>query len=327
MRRSKPVKPLGQLLQRFPPRKGNDVPPQPSYPTLQNPPIRLVNPNGKANVVRLGLPQTPGRDLYHLLLTIPWIGFLSLISLLYIAINVVFACLYLAGGDGIANAQPGSFGDAFFFSVQTMASIGYGAMHPKTTYTNLIVTLESLVGLLWIAMATGLMFARFSRPTARVLFSNVAVILPRNGVLTLMFRTANRRQNQIFDAQMQLTLVRNEWDEEGKLMRRFYDLKLVRSQTPIFFLTWTAMHLIEPSSPLYGITAETLAEMEAELIVTVTGFDETFSQTIHARHSFIANEIFWNMRLVDILARTDDGKRVVDFSRFHSVEPLPEQNP
>ncbi|HLO51785.1 MAG TPA: ion channel [Kamptonema sp.] len=286
--------------------------------------MRLVGHNGKLNVniVRLGSSRLGFRDLYHWLQTLSWFGFFGLISLLYIISNALFALAYLAGGDCIANAQPGEFKDAFFFSVQTMATIGYGAMYPRTSYANIIVAVEALFGLLGVAMVTGLAFARFSRPTARVLFSRIAIITLQNGLPTLMYRTANQRYNQILEAQQRVTLVRDEITAEGQFMRRFYDLHLVRSRTPIFALTWTVMHVIDENSPLYGMTAEDLVTHQVELVVTMTGIDETVSQTIHARHSYVPEEILWNMRFVDILSKAPDGKRSIDYNRFHDVIPL-----
>jgi inward rectifier potassium channel len=265
-------------------------------------------------------------DLYHLLLTISWPGLLGLIGLLFVAANVLFALAYIVGGDCIENARPGSFLDAFFFSVQTMATIGYGAMYPRTIYANIMVMIEVLVGLLGFAMATGLMFAKFSRPTARVLFSNVAVVTLFNRVPTLMFRMANKRFNQILEAQVQMNLVRNETTAEGQFMRRFHDLRLVRSRTPIFSLTWTAMHTIDEMSPLYGATADSLAKAEAEIVITLTGIDETVSQTIYARHSFVSQKILWNMRFVDILSNTQDRRISIDYTRFHDVIPDSKQD-
>ncbi|NER52105.1 MAG: ATP-sensitive inward rectifier potassium channel 10, partial [Symploca sp. SIO1A3] len=222
----------------------------------------------------------------------------------------------------LENASPGSFADAFFFSVQTMASIGYGVMHPRTDYANFIVTIEALVGLMALAMSTGLMFARFSLPTAKVIFSNVAVITPYNGVPTLIFRTANKRRNRILEAQVGVSLLRDEITKEGDFMRRFYDLKLVRNQTPIFALTWTVMHTIDESSPLYGATPESLVDNNSEIVMILTGLDETVSQTIHARHSYIESEIFWNHRFVDIFSRTRNGRPLIDYTRFHDVEVI-----
>jgi inward rectifier potassium channel len=282
---------------------------------------RLVSRKGQftLNVVRLGLPRLHLADLYHSLLTLSWPRFFILIWLSYTVTNALFALAYLAGGDCIANARPGSFKDAFYFSVQTMATIGYGAMYPRTDYANTIVSIQALFGLWGVAMVTGLAFARFSRPTARVIFSRVAVITPFNGVPTLMYRTANQRYNQILEAQQRATLIRDEVTSEGEFMRRFYDLQLVRSQSPIFALTWTVMHVIDENSPLYKLTAKDLVEQQAEIVITLTGIDETVSQTIHARHSFVASEVLWDMRFVDIISRTPEGKRVVDYTRFHEV--------
>lgn len=278
--------------------------------------------NRRHDIVRKGVAQYRWRDPYHFLLTITWPRFFALTGFCYIATNALFALLYLAGGDAIKNARPGSFLDAFFFSVQTMATIGYGAIYPQTDYANMLVSIEALVGLMGVATATGLMFARFSRPTARVLFSRVAVVAPHNGVPTLMLRVANERRNQILEAQIGLSLLRDEVTQEGQYIRRFYDLKLLRSQTRIFALSWTVMHEIDESSPLYGATPELLAEAETDIVATLTGIDETASQTVHARHYYVTDEILWNMRFVDIFSRKPDGRRLLDFTRFHDVTPL-----
>ena len=291
----------------------------------KSPELRFIKRQGRSNVVSLGGSSCWG-NLYHFLLTISWWRFLALISVAYVAINTLFALLYLAGGNGIENARPGNFGDAFFFSVQTMASIGYGAMYPKTSYANTLVVIEALVGLLIMAVATGLIFARFSLPVAKVMFSHVAVIAPYDGVPTLMFRAANQRGNYILEAQIKVSLVRNEITNEGNFMRRFYDLELVRSQSPLFSLTWTVMHPIDENSPLYNKTPESLTEEGGELIVTLTGIDETISQTVHSRYSYISSEILWNMRFVDILSITQDSKRVVNMSKFHDVLPVEERH-
>src|SRR5919199_2025334 len=278
--------------------------------------------NRRFDVVRKGMSHSHWHDPYHLLLMLDWPQFFGLTAISYIATNALFALLYLAGGDCIKGARPGSFLDTFSFSVQTMATIGYGAMYPQTDYANLLVSIEALVGLLGVAMATGLMFARFSRPTARVLFSRVAVITPHNGLPTLMLRVANERRNQILEAQIGLSLLRDEVTAEGQFIRRFYDLKLVRSQTRIFAFSWLVMHEIDESSPLYGATPESLEKVQTDIVVTLTGIDETVSQTVHARHYYITDEILWNMRFVDIFSKKPDGRRVLDFNRFHDVTPL-----
>jgi len=280
--------------------------------------------DGKFEIMGMGIWYYYWRDPYHLLLTIPWPGFLILICLSYITINALFAIAYLLGGDCIANARPGSFLDVFFFSVQTLASIGYGAMYPKTTYANIIVTIEAMIGLVGIAVMTGLAFARFSRPTARVMFSRVAVITPHDTKPTLMFRTANQRRNMILEAQLRVYLMRDEVTAEGQFMRRIYDLKLLRNQTPSFSLSWSVVHVIDEFSPLYGMTAESLIQTNSILMISLSGIDETVTQVVYARHSYSAHEILWNNRFVDIFHETPDGHRYIDYNRFHDVLPLDE---
>lgn len=275
-------------------------------------------------IERIGDPHSYWDDIYHLLLTMPWPAFVSLACLLYLLVNALFALGYSVSG-GIATVgenEPEYFLELFFFSVQTMASIGYGAMYPTNLYAHSLVVIEALVSLFFIATTTGLVFARFSLPTARILFSNVAVIAPFNGVPTLMFRTANKRKNYILEAQLWVTLVRDEYNDEGDFMRRFYDIPLVRSHTPVFSLSWTAMHQILPGGLLDGDTAKTLMQDRAEIIVTLTGLDETLAQTIHARHTFTAENIFWDHRFADILLTGQHGRRIIDFTQFHITHPI-----
>lgn len=273
-------------------------------------------------MVGLGAWYSYWRDPYHLMLTIPWPGFIAITSGLYLLGNALFALAYLAGGDAIVNAEPGSFQDAFFFSVQTLASIGYGAMHPANLYADILVTLEALTGLLGVAVLTGLAFARFSRPTARVMFSQVAVITQFEGIPTLMFRAANERRNQISEAQLRVYIMRDEVSAEGQRLRRFHQLRRLRDQTPSFLLTWTAMHPIEPDSPLYGSTEASLQRHNATLAISFSGLDETVAQTIHARYSYAAPEIRWNSRFKDIFQYTDEGDRYIDYSNFHQTIPI-----
>ncbi|HYL31856.1 MAG TPA: ion channel [Stellaceae bacterium] len=259
-------------------------------------------------------------DIYHSLLTVSWAGFFGLLTAAYALFNVVFALLYLVQGGAIANAKSGSFADAFFFSVQTMATIGYGDMHPATFYANAVVTVEVLLGMTGFALATGLIFARFSRPTARVMFSDVAVVSRYDGVPTLMFRAANQRRNRILEASVNVMLVRNEVTAEGQVMRRFYDLKVARRHNPTFVLTWTVMHPIDETSPLHDASAATLREQEAEIVASIGGLDESFAQTIHARKSYQPEDIRWGWRLTDIIGRTSEGRLTIDYDRFHDAE-------
>ncbi len=283
---------------------------------------RIVTPDGRFDIARLGVSGTPWSDLYHWMLVQSTPVFFGIVGLVYLLTNAGFAVAYLLGDDPIANARPGSFADAFFFSVQTMASIGYGAMYPQTPYANMIVTVEALVGVMGLAIATGLIFARFSRPTAKIMFSDVAVIAPYDGVPTFMFRCANQRRNRILEAQVTVTLVRNEITHEGRSMRRFYDLPLVRSQSPIFALSWTVMHPLVPGSPLYDYDLFRHEDADVELIVTLTGLDETFSQTIHARHSYIPAEVIENMQFCDLFTHTKSGQFAIDYAQFHEVMPV-----
>lgn len=286
--------------------------------------VRVVirSQNGRFFTPGMGKWHSYWRDPYHLLLAIPWIGFVSITALLYLTINIIFALAYLRGSDNIANAQPGSFLDAFFFSVQTFASIGYGAMYPQTTYANTCVTLEALTSLVSIAMLTGLAFARFSHPTTRVLFSRVAVITNHEEVPTLTFRAANQRHNHILEAQLRVYLIREEVTTEGNFLLKIHDLELVRSRSPSFMASWMVMHPISESSPLYSMTAASLLATKSIITVSLSGLDETLAQMVHARHLYTAEEILWNRKFVDILHRTSDGQRYIDYSYFHEVEEV-----
>jgi inward rectifier potassium channel len=262
-------------------------------------------------------------DIYHWLLRIRWFPFLGIVVGTYIGINFLFSLLYLfLTNNGIANARPGSLIDTFFFSVQTLSTVGYGSMYPQTLPAQILSGIEILLGVLLMALLTGIMFARFSRPTARVMFSRVAVVCSYNGVPTLMFRAANRRDSQILEATVRMTLLKTEISAEGQLMRRFYDMPLVRSTTPVFALSWLVMHSIDESSPLYHLSREELQKADAELWVTMTGIDETFSQTIYSRYAYSLDEIFWNSRFVDIFSIREDGSRFLDLRFFHEITPV-----
>lgn len=272
---------------------------------------------GRASYV--GLPRDGWRDAYHWLLTIPLGQFFVVMALAYLAINAIFALLYMVDPNGVANARPGEFTDHFFFSVQTLAGIGYGAMFPRSLWANGLVTLEAFVGLFNLAVATGLLFARISRPTARIMFSNIAVVAPFDGSPALMFRAANRRRNLVVEAEVSLSLVRDVVTAEGITMRRFFDLTTTRARSPLFFLTWQVIHPIDPASPLYGETAASLTRQRAEILVVMKGLDETFVSTIHARTSYVPEQIVWGRRLADIFIERD-GMRTIDFRKFHQAE-------
>ena len=286
----------------------------------QSRPTRLPI-NGRAStILRVGLRQPWHGDLYHRALTLSWPRFFAVAAVIYLVANAGFALAYLAVPGSISNAQPGSFLDAFFFSVQTFGTIGYGVMAPANIWANSVMTAETLTGIMLVAMTTGVMFARVSRPTARVLFSKIAVVTSYDGVPTLMVRMGNERLSQIVQAEVRISLVRNETNREGHSMRRFHDLKLERDRTPVFAMSFQGMHRMDASSPLFGTAIADLIAMEAELIVSVSGMDETMGATVHARASYLPSEVRYGHRYVDIFGMTPDGRRAIDYRRFHDTE-------
>jgi inward rectifier potassium channel len=268
--------------------------------------------------VIIGQDGSRWTDFYQYMLSAPWWLFLSALAVAYFAVNGIFALLYMLDPAGVEGVRPGSFRDAYFFSMQTLGVLNAN-MSPKDLYTDTIVTLESFFSVLNVAIATGAVFARVARPTSRVLFSRYAVVTMFEGMPTLMFRVANQRGNQVLEASITLTLARQVKTREGIVMRRFNELTLVRPRSPLFALSWTVMHRVDETSPLYGTTKEALLEDLAELIVVMSGTDETYAATIHARHSYLPHEIHWNKRFADIIAVRGDGRRTVDLRRFHDL--------
>jgi inward rectifier potassium channel len=268
-----------------------------------------------------GAPTRALDDLYHYLVTASWPSLVGIIALAFIIANLVFAIGYYFDG-GVENARYRSFADMFFFSVQTMATIGYGNMVPVTLFSNLLVSIEALTGLVALALMTGLVFAKFSRPTARIRFSRYMVVGPRDGTTSLMIRMANMRANRIVEANIHVVFTRWETTVEGESIRRFYDLAMTRNRSAMFVLSWTAVHRIVEGSPLFGQTHDSLANSQPEIVVSITGLDETFSQTIHARHTYELDEIIWAARFADVLILDPDGSRSIDYTRFDDVEML-----
>ncbi|MCB9739686.1 MAG: ATP-sensitive inward rectifier potassium channel 10 [Deltaproteobacteria bacterium] len=272
-------------------------------------------------VARVNAPRSLRRDLYVRLIGGSWWRLLGLLVGLYVCGNASFAGLFLLGGDCIEGARPGSFFDAFHFSVQTMATIGYGVMSPKTPWAHTVVAVEALCGLLGLSVATSLSFAKLARPTANIEFSRVAVVGRRDGTPTLMFRAANGRGNDVLEASVRVSLLRTERTAEGETMRRMHQLQLIRDSSPIFLLSWTIMHVIDQSSPLWGVDAEAFAADEMMLIVTMTGLDGTYAQTVHARTAFHHDELRWGHQLVDVMTTREDGTVVLDYEHFDATRP------
>ncbi|GBO52819.1 Kef-type K+ transport systems, predicted NAD-binding component [Pseudanabaena sp. lw0831] len=286
---------------------------------LHRPLIKLEQRDGVLQVVGGNSWHSYFRDPYHLLLTIPWIGFFGIVVGFDIFLNAVFAVLYLLDAKAIAGVEKVGFMEAFFFSVQTLASIGYGVMNPHTLYANLIVTLESIASLMLFAVITGIAFTRFAKSSSRVMFSRVATIHNYNGIPTLMFRAANERRNNILEAKLSVYLMIDEVTEEGQMMRRLHELKLVRDHSPVFLLSWTVMHTIDQSSPLYGLTLETMERLHAQVLVSLTGVDETVEGTLHARHMYAARNLMFDRRFVDVIHMGNDGHRYLDYTYFHET--------
>jgi inward rectifier potassium channel len=254
-------------------------------------------------------------------MTVSWPTVFAAFATFFLLFNLAFAGIYALAPQDIANLNPPNYWGLFFFSVETFATVGYGDMHPQTPFAHVIAAIEIFIGLISLSLLTGMMFARFSRPRARFLFANYAVIRPMDGKITLMLRAANARQNIVMEAQASLRLLRDETSIEGVHFRRIYDLKLSRQQHPIFLFGWTIMHVIDESSPLNTESAESLATSHAYLLMTISGTDETTGQTLMARQNYTSGAIRWNHGFADILTSTD-GIDHFDYTRFHEVEPL-----
>jgi inward rectifier potassium channel len=279
-----------------------------------NPPTR------EQPITVVGASRTTLRDFYHLFLRVRWSIALGWIVAAYLALNALFALAFCVTG-GVANARRWSFFDAFCFSVQTMGTVGYGSMYPASAAANVVVIAESVTGLIVTAVATGLVFAKFSRSTGRIAFSRHAVIGPMDGVPTLMLRVGNERGNLILEATVRVSLLRTEHTREGVTFYRMYDLVLSRERSPAMTRSWTVLHPIQPNSPLFGATPESVYKDEVELLVTVVGVDDTSMQPVHARHRYEHDEIVWGARHADILSENPDGTLLVDMNKFHELLP------
>jgi inward rectifier potassium channel len=275
---------------------------------------------GHLEFLKLNTERYDWRDTYHLVLTLSWPQFGGLIFGIYILINIVFASLYWVGGHSIAEMPPGSITDAFFFSVETLATVGYGHMYPDSLYGHIIATLEIIIGMFGMAVVTGLIFVRFSRPTARLLFSKSIVIGPFDGVPTLMLRVANLRHHAMAEAEFRVMLIRGEVTKEEPDVRRFYPLKLHFDRLIAFPAALTIRHRIDETSPLYGLTAEDLKKSDTRILASIVCIDTVIPAPIQSQVDYSYEEILWNRRFVEIYTEHGSGRFSVDYGRFHDTE-------
>jgi inward rectifier potassium channel len=289
----------------------------------QRPPrVRTVSIGGMKILIR-GHHHNKLGDPYHLVLTWSWPQFFAALVLAFILVNLLFGTLYWFMPGSVNNARDGNFFDYFFFSIETLATVGYGAMSPGSFNGNLVAAIEMLSGMVGVALITGLVFARFSKPTTRILFSERAVIRNFDDSRVVMLRLANERHNRIIEASATLSLVRTEVNAQGESYLRIHDLSLIRQRTPVFALTWTLIHPIDEQSPLYGLSAAQLAADRSRIVVSVTGHDETMAASVYAGNEYEAADLVFDCRFVDILQITPEGDRVIDLTRFHDIEPVP----
>jgi inward rectifier potassium channel len=282
---------------------------------------------GHFEFVKLNAKKFDWRDAYHLILTLSWPGFAAFVFCAYLVINIVFAVLYLLGPQSIVEMSPGSFSDAFFFSVETLATVGYGHMYPVSLYGHVIATLEIMVGMFGLAVITGVIFVRFSRPTARIHFSKGAVISPFDGVPTLMVRVANLRHQAMVEAYFRMILVRSDITVEGEEIRRFYPLKLTFDHLIAFPAVLTLRHQMDQTSPLYGWTADDFKRWDVRIIVSIVAIDTVIPAPIESAGDYNYDHIEWGRRFVEIYHENTEHQWTVDYGRIDDTEDFaPIQN-
>jgi inward rectifier potassium channel len=278
---------------------------------------------GGRQFITEGLETKLWSDFYFNAMTVTWPRFFGGLAVIFVLLNVFFAEVYSLGFEPIANARPGSFADLFFFSVETTSTVGYGDMHPQTLYAHLVATVENFAGLISLAVMTGLVFARFSRPRARLVFARNPVITRHNGQTTMMIRLANARNNFISDASAKLWVIRPEQSTEGRRFTRFLPVKLERSENPIFALTWTLLHVIDEASPLFGMSGEDIAASEMNFVVNISGLDETSAQMVHVRNPYPADTILYGHDFVDVISLDENGVRHIDYGKLDLTQEAP----
>jgi len=274
---------------------------------------------GDREIVAEGLNLSFWADISHRCMTASWPAFISGAALVFLVFNAVFAVLYWLGDEPVSNVARNDYLDYLYFSIETLSTAGYGDMHPQTDYGHFVATIELFTGIFSMSLMTGLIFARFSRPHARLLFADNPVISNYEGRPTLMVRLANERHNIIANATAKLWLLRDVVSLEGQSLRRFYELPLARNEHPALALSWTLYHVLDEQSPLYGLGADDFAAINVSLVVVVTGYDVVSAQNVHARRSYNHTDIRFGQRYADILNAMDDGRLKIDYGRFHET--------
>ena len=289
---------------------------------MSDTPPRPAVVNGRIQFQRLGLKRAPWRDAYHELLTASWPTFIGGTALLYLVTTVLFAALYLAGGDCYGAGEATGWRTAIGFSMHTLTTIGYGTLAPATPWADLIALIEAFVGLLGVGLFSGLCFAKFGRPEARIAFAERAVITQHDGQPTLVMRLANERNSNIVDADAHLYALRDVVTAEGETMRRFFRLTLQRNHTPVFAMSWQVMHTIEPGTPLHTLATQGHDPDLVSVVLTVTGTDATFMQQVYGQVYYPIGVVQVGHRFVDIIT-THDGMLAIDHSKLHDTLPDP----
>jgi inward rectifier potassium channel len=288
---------------------------------------RFVNKDGSFNVKRSGLSALQNLHIYHSLIEMSWLKFAMVTLSFYTLINILFAFLYVIVGVQhlvgiIGNTFIDKFWEAFFFSAQTLTTVGYGRISPEGFIASMIAAIESMVGLMGFAIITGILFGKFSRPTARILFSEQAIIAPYRGINAFEFRIVNQRKNQLIEVEVQVLLSMNKL-VDGQRKGVFLDLPLESKRVNFFPLPWTIVHPIDENSPIYGYNSQDLIDADAEIIIMVKAYDDSFSQNIYKRYSYTAAEILWGAKFNIIYKNGDDGYVNLMLNRFQEIEKVP----